>query len=443
MSQHNVKQTSGSVLIGVLWCVALLAIVVIGALHSARIDLMVGKNHADRIKAHYLALAGVERAKALLYQDMMDRRQSGQNHTGTFYSDSDKFQFVDFGAGKFRVIRPGDNGGIACAIEDEESRLNINAASAEDLQKLDGLDAGVASSILQWRGAGNGGQDADYYASLRPPCRPRGGAFETVRELLMVRGVKREALLGTDVKQNGFLDPDSANGATRNRNPGWAPLLTVDSVTLNQSASGNNRVNVQSADESTLSGVQGITPTIAKAIVASRSRRQIDSLSDLLDVTSAPANSQSGNQGRSGRRQQQQEEQPSNSPKVISQDLLLQIADELTTTDDSEQTGLININTASEDVLKCLPQMTPELAKAVVNYRTSSGFYANIAQLLQAPGMTRDIFKALSRRVTARSETFRIIGEGVVASTGARQRILVVAHIAPNDIQTLEYREDL
>ena len=69
-------RAKGSVLVGLLWCLALLSVVVIGVLHSARIDLLVVKNHGDRIQARYLALAGIEKAKALLYQDARERSRS-------------------------------------------------------------------------------------------------------------------------------------------------------------------------------------------------------------------------------------------------------------------------------------------------------------------------------------------------------------------------------
>src|SRR5436190_19150344 len=72
----------GSILVGVLWCLTLLSVIVIGVLHTARMDLFVVKNYGDRIQAHYLALAGVEKAKALLFQDAIDRRTAGKNHTG-------------------------------------------------------------------------------------------------------------------------------------------------------------------------------------------------------------------------------------------------------------------------------------------------------------------------------------------------------------------------
>src|SRR6266496_1562834 len=53
----SVACTNASVLVGLLWCVAILSIVVVGVLHRARIDLQIAKNYGDRIQAHYLALA--------------------------------------------------------------------------------------------------------------------------------------------------------------------------------------------------------------------------------------------------------------------------------------------------------------------------------------------------------------------------------------------------
>ncbi len=52
-------RAKASVLVGLLWCVALLSVLVIGVLHTARLDLLVVKNYGDRIQAHYLALAGI------------------------------------------------------------------------------------------------------------------------------------------------------------------------------------------------------------------------------------------------------------------------------------------------------------------------------------------------------------------------------------------------
>ena len=121
----------------------------------------------------------------------------------------------------------------------------------------------------------------------------------------------------------------------------------------------------------------------------------------------------------------------------------MDIADDLTVESDTVQEGLININTASAEVLICLPGVEPELAQASISHRKSSGFFPNIASLLKVPGMNRETFKQIAPRLTARSETFRILSEGKVTSTGARQRIETVVHIERYNIETLSYREDL
>src|ERR1700679_1538265 len=94
----------GSILVGVLWCMVLLSVLVIGVLHTARMDLLVVKNYGDRVQAHYLALAGVERAKALIYKDVVTRQQTAKNHTGSLYNDAKDFQEGKLGRGMFQVF---------------------------------------------------------------------------------------------------------------------------------------------------------------------------------------------------------------------------------------------------------------------------------------------------------------------------------------------------
>ena len=70
-------------------------------------------------------------------------------------------------------------------------------------------------------------------------------------------------------------------------------------------------------------------------------------------------------------------------------------------------------------------------------------FFPNVAWLLKVDGMTRDIFKQMVPRVCARSETFRILSEGRIASSGARKRIQVIVQFGSGTFNTLSWREDL
>jgi competence ComEA-like helix-hairpin-helix protein len=474
MSQTTeiIRSTKGSVLVGLLWCLALLTVVVVGVLHSANLDLLVVKNHGDSIQAHYLALAGIEKARALLHRDASDRKRSARHHSGELYNAPESFRDVSLGRGQFRVIRQGsrDEGGkMMFGVSDEESRLNVNQASADELGKVYGMTPDVVAAILDWRDSDNevtpGGAEAEYYASLQPPYLPRNGPIQSTRELLMIRGVTRDLFLGEDVNQNGLLDAEEDDGKASfppdNRDgildAGWSGIVTVDSSVRNSNAAGQDRVDIKSADEKSLAAVRGITPELAKAIVAYRGQKQFDSLADLLEVAAlvpqTPSSSQQNRPAnqpglsaprltRAAPAQNTATAQPSG-PKLISEDLLMEIADDLTTLSGEDQSGAVNINTAGVDVLACLPGISQELARAIVSYRKSAGFFPNIAWLLKVDGMTRDSFKQAAPRVCVRSDTFRILSEGTVTSTGARKRIQVIVRVGSSDVETLSYREDL
>jgi len=477
------KRQRASVLVGLLWCLALLGVVVIGVLHLSRLDLMVVKNQGDTIQAHYLALAGIEKAKALLYHEMTELKRSAKSHSGALYDAPQEFREVRLSRGQFSVLRQGrgDEGGrIIYGIADEESRLNVNVASSEQLSKIDGMTPEIIAAIHDWRdpdhAARPSGAEAEYYAGLRIPYLPRDGPVQTARELSLVRGIPRELLFGEDANQNGFLDPeeddrsetapiDNADGIL---DSGWSGLLTIDSSALNQSAAGQDRVNIKSADERTLAGIRGISADLARAIVAYREQKEFESIADLLDVAAVvPQNSSrssssaappaSGNPSRptppggsSGSRSpsapaptRSSSSLQTTGPKLIAEEMLIEMGDEITADDSTDVRGAVNINTASFEVLMCLPGVSRELAQAIVSYRKSAGFFPNPAALLKVDGMTKDIFKQLSPIVCTRSQTYRIVSEGTIRSTGARKRIEMVVRLGAVTFDTLAYREDL
>jgi DNA uptake protein ComE-like DNA-binding protein len=456
-----------SILVGLLWCVAVLAVIVVGVLHTARLDLRVVKNYGDQVQAHYLALAGIEKAKALLYEDARSRRRAGQNHGDSLYDAPRHFRDVELGPGHFRVLRQGrieEGGEIVYGVSDMESRVNVNHVQAGELGRLAGMSPEVAAAIVDWRDEDDsvtqGGAEADYYVSLKSPCLPRNGPLLTVRELLMVAGVSPELLLGEDVNQNGLLDAGEDDGAAsfplddRDRilDAGWSGVLTVHSSVRNVTPQGDSPVHLQTATEDTLAAVPGISPELAKAIVAHRGKKKLEGLADLFDVEEVVQEDQAAPPGpdRPGPGVSAPVPGPStpaapaSTPpgrKLVDERVLKQIAGWVTTIDGFERPGVINVNTASGTVLACLPGIDRELAEAIVFYRRASGFFPNSAWLLDVPGITREIFKQVVSRVTCRSETYRILSEGRVSSTGARKRIEVIVHVGETEIKTLSYRD--
>lgn len=439
---------AASVLVGVLWCVVLLSAVVLGILHTSSIDLMAGHYQTDQIQARYLALAGIEKAKALLHQSELDRRRAGVPFTAELFNAPASFRDVHLGRGTFRVVRPPrdeESGNLVYGVSDEEGRLNANVADASEIGKIVGMTPDVAAAIVDWRDSDNtvtpGGAEIDYYASLNPPYRPRNAPFETIRELLMVRGIRSDLLLGTPEPSSPTTESVDAAGspptvgssapdfkAETLTEGGWAALLTVHSSSENLDASGLARVNVQTADEATLTGVHGITPEIARAIMAHRQRNTLRSITDLLDVPPAAPGNNSNRAIVSG------------GQKVVDERLLKELADHLTTEEEAESEGTVNLNTAGVEVLQCLPGMTRALAQAIVSHRNANGFYTSPMGLLDVPGFSQTLIQQLYPRVCVRSNTYRIRAEG---RTGKSRQVLeAVVRIRARTVTTLAYRED-
>ena len=217
----------------------------------------------------------------------------------------------------------------------------------------------------------------------------------------MVRGVTRESLLGKDLHQNGITETANENaddfataGSVDSGDLGWAGILTVDSSVQNVNAAGEDRVNIQSADQSALTAIHGITPQIASAIISYRGRNRFQSIVDLLDVT--PSQNQNQTQNRQQNTSGAGSSASQSGTKVVNENLFTDIADDVTADSNQNIPGAININTAGIDVLACLPGVNHELAQAIISQRQSDGFFANTGELLKVPGLTRDIFKQMA-----------------------------------------------
>jgi competence ComEA-like helix-hairpin-helix protein len=507
------QRSCGSALIVVLWAMVLLGAGVLSVLHATRLELEVARNFGDKMQARYLALAGLARAEAAIHAATQDlAREEGPAALLALRDRADLFQEIPCGRGRFSVYRAArpEEGSVPRihGLLDEESRLNVNVVLPAELQQLRGMTAEAAAAIVDWRDPdGNEsplGAEADYYARLHPPLRIRNGPIETVRELLLVKGVSAVELLGEDRNGNGLLDPeeddgqaslpvDNANGFLE---AGWSDYLTLDSWVANVNRQGKPRVHAGSAEAQALAEVNGLTMDLAQAIVESRKVRTVSSLVDLLEVrhvekVEQPAANAAGNSPDrpaapgSGSSSPPSAPPPPSSPSttppagnraapnrpgssgpggatpssgtgrntpgsgsyrevgdpLISRDLLIQIADGLTVRG-SELNGVVNINTADATVLACLPGLDEEVAAAVVAYRQRRGYFASIAELLNVEGITAETFKKLNPRVAVHSNTWRVISEGEVPSSGARSRIQAVIRLDRNEVVVLRFREE-
>jgi len=388
----------GVVLIAALLVLATLALLASGFVQASRVELRIGQRAWDQAVARETAWSGVHRVMADLAADAT----TWDGLADPWLGDT---------AGTYRELAVGDDAWVSClrhdpdrpddwstGSEDENGRVNLNTAAPEVLVALPGMDEALAAAIVDWRDADEDvtpqGAETTDYLGLGTPYRPRNAPFETVEELLLVRGVTPALLWGEDVNRNGVLDPNEDDGAAAPPTDdadglldrGLAPFVTAWSLERNVDAAGQARLNLNTADAEAIRtrGQPALSGEDAQAIVTMRQARggQFATVADLLDVPG------------------------------MSIEKFRQVVDRFTLTDETEVEGRINLNTAPREVLVALG-MDDETADAMCAYRArpdavldSIAWPLDLDTFRNEPLYIR--FRALSAVATVRSGQVRV-----------------------------------
>ena len=267
---HNDQNTrQGSVLLLVLIVVMLLSF----SLYSFS-ELMLVQYEATRSSLTHLQLRQLAESGIVASSDLLKIRSDSERPNVA--SNPDRFRHVqvttvDDSAAMYSVLSelPDRDKKPVFGLSDESSRLNINglslkpedrAAERQRLARLPQMTEYIADAILDWMDSDDEpsdyGAESSWYASQYPPYRPRQGRFESLRELLLVRGVTAELLFGEDLNQNGLLDPNEDDGDVRSPSDnadgrlqaGWSDFLTIHSAESTYAPDGSRKLNVNTSE---------------------------------------------------------------------------------------------------------------------------------------------------------------------------------------------------
>lgn len=104
-----------------------------------------------------------------------------------------------------------------------------------------------------------------------------------------------------------------------------------------------------------------------------------------------------------------------------------EIADKVCVSGDQKFQGRVNVNTASETVLKAVLHDNPEIADAIIAYRESENFpFDDPGELLDLEGMTPETFREISERLCVRSGVFSGQFVGYLPHSEAYKELRVV-----------------
>lgn len=221
------RHKGGFALVLVLGVMVLLAILAAGIAFSVRSEMNIAGEFSDRIRARYLAHAGLQRALLELSMD----NPGVDSYVETWQRLRSDDEVLDFGDGIFIVY-----------VTDETGKLNINTADRDTLvaffTQITGDSAQaeeIADAVVDWRDADDEpellGAESDYYLNLEQPYRAKNAPFDSPFELLLVRGITKEIFYG-----------DAELGT-----PPLTELITTYSAVPNVDERGLPRVNINTA----------------------------------------------------------------------------------------------------------------------------------------------------------------------------------------------------
>ncbi len=408
----GVRPRSAFVLVAVLIIVLLASMIAISLLFRMKAEETAGAATSGSGQAWAAAMSGVEAAISSV-TELPPGALEWRDNPATFREQL----VVDDGADRwyFTVFSRGDPEGdeLRFGLTDEASKLNLNTAIEESLNKLPGVKPLLSQALLDFIDADNTphpeGAEQEYYDTLAQPYKILNGPLSTLDELLLVRGFNAGMLYGEDANQNFRLDPNESDGEESfppddrdsRLNAGLSPLLTVNSHEWNEDSEALPRVNLN--DPADAPYTNDLPATFGPFLAACRSNKVVFAhAADLLEARTKLKAAQN-----------QEVELVSG----IGKEHLAIVLDWFTATNAEELAGLINLNTASSTVLQTIPGIDETLAGNILAARRNlaSGKSASVAWLFTEGVVNAEKFKAFAPFLTTRSFqfSFHVVGYGI------------------------------
>ncbi|EFK11454.1 general secretion pathway protein K [delta proteobacterium NaphS2] len=269
-----VRKEKGIALLMVLWVLILLSAMATEFCFAMRTEVDMVRNFKEETEAYFIALAGLNRAIIELVRNestpergkILEEEDEAVDETSRRWRMNTTIPPVPFSEGQFRV-----------RIENEAGKINLNTADESQLEMmLNNFDleeqekSVIVDSIMDWRDENDlhrmNGAENDYYQSLPAPYECKNSDFDTVEELLMVRGITPEIFYG-GLKQmvTVFQDRGSKRGRINRR------ATTVK----------GSKICVNAASREMLLSLPQMTEELVQAVVDFRKEADFKSLGEV------------------------------------------------------------------------------------------------------------------------------------------------------------------
>jgi len=246
-NQDTHSQT-GIALLLVLWVLTILMVIVFSFSFMTRTETLSTTSFKGGLEREFIAEGAMERAIMELFYRNTFKNQTIEFEGREVWRVDGRAYSGELGAGTYTV-----------SILDESGKVDINAAPDVVLKNLL-LNMGIpeeetdtiVDSIMDWKDPDDlhrlHGAESDYYQSLQNPYKAKNARFDSLEELLLVKGVTPDILYGNG-QRRGIID-----------------FLTVYSK--------KNKINVSAAPKEVLMAVPGMTPELADSVIAARAEQE-------------------------------------------------------------------------------------------------------------------------------------------------------------------------
>jgi general secretion pathway protein K len=250
--------------------------------YSMKVETRLAANSNNDEQMLWLGRSGVELARYVLTLDAqqpcdcLSQIWAGGPGTGPETNSA----LMGLSLDNYPVGLPDPVGTVSLKIIDLERKININTATAPQLQQIFttmGVDANdisvLSDSIQDWIDTDDStrpaGAESDYYQGLNPPYYAKNGPMDDLSELLLVKGVTPAMYFGTgprDQSDTPFAHHKLGfNNAASGQEPdypfGFTNIFTPFS---------SGKINLNTADLDVLELIPGMDTTSAENILKFR-----------------------------------------------------------------------------------------------------------------------------------------------------------------------------
>ena len=261
---NNPKNQAGIALFLVLWVLTLLSVIVGEFCHAMRTEVNITRNFKEMTQAYYISAAGLNTA---ISQVIANR---GKPY-GSPSEDSETDETIRWRVNAEIPPIAFAQGQFTVRIDNESGKINLNTAGNELLTlmlegfELDDTDKNViVDSILDWRDKDDlhriNGAENEYYLSLSNPYHCKNGDFDSIGELLLVRGMSPEIFYG-----------------------GLKERVTVYSEDTSEKEV-QSKININAAAPALLRALPGMTEDLVQNLTEYRKQADITSMNDLIEI---------------------------------------------------------------------------------------------------------------------------------------------------------------